>query len=261
MENAPPPPPDLTVDLSKVDTVLVRPMYAGNIGQCARAMLNMGLKSMKLTDPPRDWKGPQARAMAVGAFDVLKNAKVHPNLPDAIADTGCAVALTAAYRRTIDIRPFREVLPHIAKVTRTGGRAAIVFGSESHGLTNDEIARCHLAAYLPTGREFPSMNLSQAVLVTATLLQLASDSEEPVADPAETIVWANGHDLDGLMDHMRRVLEAINFLPKDNPELIVTRLRRLYGRAQLEKGEINILRGVLSNMEYMLGIRRTKEKK
>ncbi len=243
------------LDLSKIETVLVRPMYAGNIGQCARAMKNMGLTSLRLTDPPRDWRGPQARAMAVASYDVLKNARIYANLPEAIADFEYSVALTAAYRRTIEICPFAEVLPKIAQTTQRG-RVAIVFGSESHGLTNDEIARCNVAAYLPTGSEFPSINLAQAVMVTATILQLEKDRHyPPVPDDTE---WATGADLDGFMQHFRRVLEEINFLPRDNPESVFTRLRRLYGRAQLEKGEINLLRGILSNIEYAIGIRKIR---
>ncbi len=246
------------LDLSKIETILVRPMYAGNIGQCARAMKNMGLTSLRITDPPREWRGPQARAMAVASYDILKNAKVYANLPEAVADIEFAVALTAAYRRTIDIRPFSEVLPKIAQVTQKG-RVAIVFGSESHGLTNDEIARCHMAAYLPTGTEFPSINLAQAVMVTATILQLeVNEPQSPVADGIE---WANAKDLEGFLDHLRRVVDQINFLPKDNPEGVFTRFRRIYGRAQLEKGEINLLRGILSNIEYMLGTRKLKDPK
>lgn len=244
------------LDLGRVVTVLVRPMYAGNIGQCARAMMNMGLTRLRLTDPPRDWKGPQARAMAVGAWDVLKKAEVYPNLPEALADVSFAVALAASYRRTIDIVPFGTTISRLAGASQTG-TAAIVFGPESHGLTNEEVARCHVAAELPTGTEFPSINLSQAVMVTATLLQLAVHEPRPPAREAEL---ATAADLEGYLTHLRRVLDQVNFLPSDNPDSVFIRLRRIYARAGLEKGEINLLRGILSNVEYGLGTRKLKKK-
>jgi tRNA/rRNA methyltransferase len=51
-------------------------------------------------------------------------------------------------------------------VQKTGdGLISIVFGRESDGLTDDEVAMCSQVVTIPTSDQFPSLNLSQAVQI------------------------------------------------------------------------------------------------
>ncbi|MBO69085.1 MAG: tRNA (cytosine(32)/uridine(32)-2'-O)-methyltransferase TrmJ, partial [Acidiferrobacteraceae bacterium] len=75
------------MSLDNIAVVLVRTTHPGNIGATARAMANMGLRDLRLVDP-LGFPGKEATARAVGAYELLDNAKVYPSLDAAITDAG-----------------------------------------------------------------------------------------------------------------------------------------------------------------------------
>ena len=145
---------------SQVRIVLCRPSHPGNIGSAARAMKAMGLTDLRLVAPER-YPAKEAQWMATNAVDVLESARVHSTLGEAINDCVAAFALSA--------RP-REWSPQVLDVRNAAGKAvemndkvAFVFGSESAGLTNDEMFACQYLVHIPANPEFSSLNLAQAV--------------------------------------------------------------------------------------------------
>ena len=78
-------------NLDAVRIVLVEPQVPGNVGAAARAMKNMGLRSLVLVKP---WfhDHPQSRYMAHGSEDILEGAGVFENLDEAVFDSILVVA-------------------------------------------------------------------------------------------------------------------------------------------------------------------------
>src|SRR5262245_33675535 len=66
--------------------VLVNVSHAGNVGAAARAIKVMGFRELVLVAPrhPDVLAHDEARAMASGALDVLDDARVVPQLVDAL---------------------------------------------------------------------------------------------------------------------------------------------------------------------------------
>ena len=60
--------------------ILVETQLGENIGHTARAMLNFGLRDLRLVAPRDGWPNPGATSTAVGADGVLKAAKVFENV-------------------------------------------------------------------------------------------------------------------------------------------------------------------------------------
>jgi TrmH family RNA methyltransferase len=145
--------------------VLVSPRNPLNIGAVARAMANFGFRELSVVAPfAEHWR--EARS-AVGAPELLRNANESATLAEAIAD--CTLVLgtgTLAYRK-----PEQKVvlLPALAPIVLDefdrGGRIALLFGPEKHGLTREDLSWCHRLIEIPTDPEQPSMNLGQAVAV------------------------------------------------------------------------------------------------
>src|SRR5262249_59882439 len=52
------------MDPARVDIVLVRPSRPANVAAACRAMKNMGLRSLRLVEPPARPGHPQARALS-----------------------------------------------------------------------------------------------------------------------------------------------------------------------------------------------------
>ena len=124
------------------------------------------------------------------------------------------------------------------------GKAAVLFGRERTGLTNDELDRCHHLVQIPTNPAYPSLNIAAAVQVIAYELRLASGQGGLPAAPE--VDYATSQQLEQFYQHLEETLVALEFLDPDNPKQLMRRLRRLYGRARPDQNEINILRGILT---------------
>lgn len=143
--------------------ILVRPRDPNNIGACARAMGNFGFEDLRVVAPyAPTW---QEAVSAVGAQDILKNARVFPSLDEALADTEFSLAATALKNREIKQDIF--FLPRLDELLRAfpHRKTALVFGNEKTGLANEDIALCDAVLNIPTAAKQPSINLAQAVLL------------------------------------------------------------------------------------------------
>jgi TrmH family RNA methyltransferase len=156
--------------------VLVRSRNPLNIGAAARAMSNFGFRTLRLVAP---WE-PSFRdaRSAVGAAQLLRDAQLFASLGEAVADCGLVVGTSAVGARELQ-HPL-HALPHGAELMRhqlVQGPAALLFGSEKTGLSNQELSHCHWVLRIPTRNEHLSMNLGQAVAVC--LYELAHCTAEP----------------------------------------------------------------------------------
>lgn len=219
--------------------VLCRPNHPGNIGAAARAMKTMGLADLRLIAPER-FPAPEAEWMAAHAGDVLRNARIHSNLNEAINDCTAAFALTARSRewspQVLDARTAA------ARALELDAPAAFVFGSETAGLTNEELLACQYLVHIPAHAAYRSLNLAQAVQVVAYEIHLASGATPPRPSGETPATVA---DLEGLYAHLEEAALASGFLDPDDPKKLRERWRRLFSRARLERVEVNILRGLL----------------
>ncbi len=149
----------------QIEVVLVSPRNPLNIGAVARAMANFGLTHLTVVAPyAPHWR--EARS-AIGAPELLLNARETGNLAEAVADcTFVAGTGTRTHRRPEQSVITLPDLPAVlAPKFASGGRIALVFGPEKHGLTRHDLSWCHALVEIPTDPRQPSMNLGQAVAV------------------------------------------------------------------------------------------------
>jgi tRNA/rRNA methyltransferase len=226
--------------LARVRIVLSHPSHPGNIGASARAMKTMGLGELHLV-APRRFPDAEATALASGADDVLDAARVHATLDDALAGTTLAFALTA--RRRDLSHPASDVRAAAGEAVSSGATVAFVFGTEMSGLSNDEVIRCDRLAHIPARPGFSSLNLAQAVQIVCYELRMALDAAIPVATRYPR---ASHEDLEALYAHLEASVLASGFLDPGNPRRFMERMRRMFGRAALEREEVHLLRGMLA---------------
>ncbi|UCH49687.1 MAG: RNA methyltransferase [Betaproteobacteria bacterium] len=240
------------IDLSAVRIVLSHTSHPGNIGAAARAMKTMGLSRLYLVRP-KQYPHSEAVALASGADDLLSQAVVCDSLDEALTGTVMAVAATARNRDlSHEVVPCREACRRLAHET-SRGEVAVVFGTERTGLTIAEVNKCGLIATIPTGREYASLNLAQAVQVFAYELRIAADTSgqdvAPLDSTKSAVNMATHDEVERFYEHLETVLFETQFLDPAQPGRLMQRLRRLFARARLEKEEVNILRGILSAMQ------------
>lgn len=233
-----------------VKIVLVGTTHPGNIGASARAMKNMGLSELVLV-APRYFPHEDAVARASGAEDVLGKAAVVETLDEALAD--CTfVAGASARSRTIEM-PVLAPRECAARLIRESGagKVAAVFGPEKSGLSNEDLDRCHLLLAIPAVPGFSSLNLAMAVQVVCYELRLAAMAS--VEEAPREVPLASGAELERFYEHLEQVLTASGFLDPANPRYLMRRLRRLFARAEPDRNEINILRGILASLDPVKG--------
>lgn len=229
-----------------VRIILVGTTHPGNIGAVARAMKNMGLKDLMLVNP-RYFPHEDATARASGAEDILESATVADSLAQALAD--CVYAAGASARsRAIDW-PCMEPRECAARLIQesAGGTVAVVFGPEKSGLTNEDLDRCNTLLTIPTNPAFSSLNIAMAVQIICYELYL---SQQIAPEPQEPDVpRATSEEFEHFYNHLEVVLTDSGFLDPDKPRLLMRRLRRLFVKAEPDKNEINILRGILTALQ------------
>jgi tRNA/rRNA methyltransferase len=163
----------------RLDVVLVSPRNPLNIGAAARAMANFGFEHMKVVAPySPHWR--EARS-AVGAPELLQNAKETSSLAEAVADCTLVIGTGTLTTRKPEqpVVSLPSLAPTVLAELQRGGRVALVFGPEKRGLTREDLSYCHLLVEIPTDLRQPSMNLGQAVAVC--LYELAT-RESPTQD-------------------------------------------------------------------------------
>lgn len=256
--------------------VLVRPRNPLNIGAAARAMANFGFEDLVVVRPHEPvWRETRS---AVGAEDVVKSARAVPDLREAIADCTLVVGTTAGSRRNLDreLVPLHEFGKWLSGFERRKGakpaaprqaakgcaRAALLFGSEKTGLSNDALSHCHALVRIPTTPECPSMNLGQAVAVCCYQISRLRGSQtskgDVCASPAPTTTRvhlsdrANMQSLLHVFERAERVLDGVGFLKPKSREATLLKLRRLLLDLGLTNNDVKILGGVLAQIEWKL---------
>lgn len=236
--------------LTSIRFVLVETSHPGNIGAVARAMKNMGLSELVLVKP-REFPHPEATARASGADDVLASARVVETLPEAIADCGLVFATTARTReqffRVVDAREAAERM--VAEARGESGVVAVVYGTERYGLSNEQLLAAHALIRIPANPEYESLNLAMAAQLIAYEIRMAAlagalppvQRDAPLATPEA---------LEHFFTHLEEVMNEADFRDRTQSGThLMGRIRRMFGRAELDANEVNILRGILAAVQ------------
>ncbi len=226
--------------------VLSRTSHPGNIGAAARAMKTMGLGRLVLVTPS-SFPDPVAQARASGADDILEKACVVASLEEALEGTVFSAAVTGRRREwSVPPRTVREAMPELLAAAAQG-EVALVFGTETSGLTNEEVSLCTCPVTIPADPAFPSLNLGAAVQILCYEARMALLN--PVSAEAPAGELATFEEIEGFHRHLLDAMTASGFYDPNNPKRLLPRVRRLFGRVRLEREEINILRGILGALE------------
>lgn len=233
--------------------VLVNTTHPGNIGAAARAMKIMGLSRLTLV-APLNFPHEKAIWRAVGAADLLERAVVVDDLDAAIADCGLVVGTSARERRIPwPVEDARSAAGRIVEAASVPNEVAIVFGREDRGLTNEELHRCHFHLTIPTSEHYSALNLAAAVQVVCYEVLMAWQARERERPEAPwDVELASSADLERMLAHFEEVMLGLGFYDPANPKQLLTRLRRLFIRAGLDRIEVNILRGLLGATERVM---------
>ncbi len=227
-----------------VRIVLVRPRDPNNIGAAARAMANFGLTDLVVVAPYEPvWREAKS---AVGAGSVMAAAREVATLAEATSDCALVGATTAGTRRRLARMTDAAAFACEARDLPNGSCVALVFGNEKSGLSNDDIARCHVAVRISTAAGQPSMNLGQAVAICCYELQRGNlDSSAPRGRGGERPAPA------GEIEALARAMYPTSAAPGVEARRATARqrLQSLLLRGRASAQDVSLLRGLCSRRD------------
>lgn len=231
--------------MADLRVVLVSPRNPLNIGAAARAMSNFGFTQLRLVNPYavafREAKS------AVGAEAVLREAVEYSSIAEAVADCSLVVGTTAGDRRNLD-QPLYRLETGTRRLRRHQGPAALLFGSEKHGLSNEDMSHCHWLMQIPCRAGHKSMNLGQAVAVC--LYECIRDLRGGSAQVGKKA--ATAAQTEQLRLRLEEALRISGYYKHTAVAGAERRLRNLILRLQLSQRDATVLLGMMRQIVWKL---------
>jgi TrmH family RNA methyltransferase len=229
-------------DLDRLAVVLVRTRNPLNIGAAARAMQNFGVQDLRLV-APYEASFREARS-AVGASSVLAEAREYTAIADAVADCRLVIGTTAARRRELSqqLLGLEQAAPPV-HAALAQGRVALLFGSEKHGLTREDLDYCHLLVRIATDAAQPSMNLGQAVAVC-----LWEVAREMAPTPETGEAKALSGDVERLGALLMELLDAAKYTQPKTEASTEAEVRRMLRRLHVTDADTHLLMGMVRKL-------------
>jgi tRNA/rRNA methyltransferase len=228
--------------------ILVRPQLAENIGMCARAMMNFGLREMRLVAPRDGWPKKGARQASSGAAEILDAAQLFETVEEAVTDLNFVFATTARERGQMKpVFAADEAVREMARLDSAGARAGVLFGPERMGLSNDDVALADCILSFPVNPDFSSINLAQAVLLVGyEWWKNAVGAAAPIAPTRSSPPAERAHVL-AFFAYLERELDAASFFtPVEKRDIMVRNLRNIWHRLEMSEQDVQTLRGVIA---------------
>ncbi len=274
----------------RLEILLVSPRNPLNIGAAARAMANFGFRHLTIVAPfAHNWMEAKS---AVGAPDLLREARVCETLAEAVANCTLVIGTGSLDRR----RPEQAILtlPQAAEQIRQAltpafmpdskkgsgfspyfqhtdaagalategihlpkqARVALLFGSEKHGLTTSDLSWCHAITVIDTADAQPSMNLGQAVAVClyeiSRLPDSGSTSEQLPNLVDPTRNLPDSEQLDRLAELIEETMDSVNYATRGMRSANGEALRVLLRRLMPQDADLRRIMGLFRRILWQL---------
>jgi TrmH family RNA methyltransferase len=234
-----------------VRVVLVGARNPLNIGAAARAMSNFGFSHLRVVNT-YEVAFREARS-AVGAADVLLQAKEFATVGEAVADCSLVIGTTAAGRRELQ-HPLRRLKEGAAIVRKRmkSGNVGILFGSEKIGLTNEAISHCDWLMRIPSREEHRSINLGQAVAIC--LYEVGRDGGVALKGGRLPGKVATTADIERVTAVLMEALQGSGSLKTRSAESTERKVRRMFRRHGLTTADAEFWLGMLRQIVWRMEI-------
>src|SRR2546425_983981 len=239
-----------------VIVVLDQPQDLVNIAHVVRALKNFGFRDLRLVNP-REYDAYRVEGIAHQTQDILARVQRFETLEAALADCIHVVGFTARGRsakRNLQ-RPRAAAAEILERAAR--GPAALVFGREDKGLTNEALDRCHRVVTIPASPAYPSLNLAHAVVLMLYELAVArGDGAAPFKPPRRPGGGpARVEDLERLCADVGQALRCIAFFKTRDVDGVMRTVRQVMHRTPLDDRAVKLLRPLATEaVKYAEGV-------
>ena len=226
--------------------ILCRPQLGENIGFTARALKNFNISNLRIVNPRCVWPNQKALATAVGAKNVLQSANIYNSIDGAIGDLDIIFATTSRVRKVnkkiVSITDFTKKIKKNKKI-------GIIFGSESSGLSNDEVNCADYLVTIPTNKKFSSLNLSHSLILFCFELFKYFSTKKFKFNSSYRSSTATKSEINKFLSFIINGLDNKGFLqPEHKRKSMVRNIHNIFHRIDLSEQEIRILLGIFTTL-------------
>ena len=230
---------------NKFGFILVNPQLGENIGSCARALKNFGFSDLNIVKPRDGWPNTKARMTSVGAYDLIKSAKLFDTVDQAVKKFDIVLA-TSARRR--DIQKKHISLSDFNNFLKKDNKAniGIMFGPEASGLSNHDLSLANFIIQVPTANKLTSLNLSHAVIVVCYEIfkstHLKKEKKVKILNKL-----ASKKSIQNMIIFLEKLLDQKKFFkPPEKKKSMILNINNIFGRLELSDKEMRILFSIFS---------------
>jgi len=241
----------LEKNFSNLKVILVEPNGPLNVGSVARLCSNFEVDELRIVSPKCDISSLEAKKMALKGQKFLEHCRIFDNLEKAIFD--CDLVLASSGRIDVSKNSFFESSEDIlswALSYKKINNLAIIFGREDRGLTNSELLLANKTFNIPTSQNNRSLNLSHAVSIV--LYELNKSSKKICNNELEVFNLASPKQIHDSFVEIEEMLLEVGYLLKHTSRTKISKFKNYISRANTSMHEINVLRGIVHQINWFL---------
>jgi tRNA/rRNA methyltransferase len=232
---------------NKFGFILVKPQLGENIGACARSLKNFGFSKLNIVSPKQVWPNNKAKVTSVGAFDIIKKAKIFNNTHDAIGQYDIIISLSARRRdinkKHITINQFLKIIQE-----KNNTKFALMFGPEASGLSNNDLSLSNYVLQIPTSKKFKSLNLSHSLTVICYEIFKIINYKK-LKKTGKNLKISSKNKISSLIFHLEKLLDKKGFfVPVEKKHSMIMNINNLFYRLEPNDKEVRILASIISSL-------------
>ena len=233
------------MSFNNISFILHQPQLSENVGASARAMKNFKFKKLIIVKPKPIFPNDKILATSVGAKDLIVNAKVYETLEQAVKKADYVIAASARFRN----KNIKHIKLNDLKKIDFNKKVAFLFGSESSGLSNNEISYANCTMQIPTNPDFKSLNLSHSVIIVAHTVANIISLKGTKYSKSKKVTPASKRDVQAMTNLcIKRLEEKSFFKPLEKRPIMLENLRSIFSKMELSEKEIRILSSVFASL-------------
>ncbi|MDC3127364.1 rRNA methyltransferase [Candidatus Pelagibacter bacterium] len=225
--------------------ILIKPQLSENIGACARSIKNFDFTNLIIVSPKNSVLNPKVKATAVGAYDIIKKAKIYDTVERAIEKFNIIVSLSARKR---DVNKRHISMNSLDRVIRSNKNKKIgfMFGPEASGLSNKDLSFSNYILQIPTSKNFKSLNLSHSLtLICYEIFKILNYSK--FKKNTKSIKTSTKGQISALLTHLINLLENKEFfMPSEKKQSMLLNIHNLIYRLEPSDKELRIFASIIS---------------
>ena len=231
--------------------ILVEPSGPLNVGSIARLCSNFKVDELRIVSPKCDIYSLETKKMALKGIKYIKESNVYESLIGSISD--CDLVLATCGRIHYQKEHKQDYLENISTWISNFKKVknlAILFGREDRGLTNKELLMAHKVFTVNTHQDFPSLNLSHAVSIVLYELSKITKTENILKK--KDLDFATSKQIEDSFLEIEKLLLKTGYLLPHTANSKISKFKKYLYRAETSKNELNILRGIVRQINWAL---------